>query len=154
NENGSVVIPVLFEDCARQLLAIDDINYLPKDSGGMLKPLAEWPGAQRAKGYTQVIEHILGQIKRRQARAERQVAIATASCVNLTLYRGRAQAKWSAIDPSALAAPGAMDADITIRLTDVFVPQLARRSRPAVLLPRDYLEKQGLDPAAETARAE
>jgi len=33
NENGSVVIPVLFEDCARQLLAIDDINYLPKDSG-------------------------------------------------------------------------------------------------------------------------
>src|SRR5262252_1540269 len=45
----------------------------------MLKPLAEWPGAQRAKGYTQVNEHILGQIKRRQARAERQVAIATAS---------------------------------------------------------------------------
>jgi hypothetical protein len=153
-ENGSVVIPVLFEDCARQLLAIDEINYLPKDSEGMLKLLAEWRGAQRAKGYTQVIQHVLEQIKRRQARAEREVAIATASCVNLTLYRGRAQAKWSAIDPSALAAPGAMDPDITIRLTDVFVPQLARRSRPAVSLPRDYLEKQGLDPAAETARAE
>src|SRR5262249_31944409 len=50
--------------------------------------------------------------------------------------------------------PGAIDADITIRLADVFVPQLARRSRPAVSLPRDYLEKQGLDPEVEAERAE
>ena len=87
-ESGSIVVPVLFEDCARQLLAIDDINYLPKDSEGMLKPLAEWRSAQRAKGFTQVIEHILGQIKRRQARVEQEVKVAEGACVNLALDRG------------------------------------------------------------------
>jgi len=153
-ENGSVVIPILFEDCARQLLAIDDLNYLPKDSDGMLKPLAEWRGSQRAKGLTQVIQHVLEQITRRQARAEREVEAAAISGIDIGLYRRRAQTKWSAIDLSALAAPGAIDADITIRLADVFVPQLARRSRPAVSLPRDYLERQGLDPETEAVRAE
>jgi hypothetical protein len=47
-----------------------------------------------------------------------------------------------------------VDADVAIRLADVFVPQFARRSRPPVSLPRDYLEKQGLDPTIEAMRVE
>jgi internalin A len=46
-EDGSVVVPVLVQDCARKLLAIDDINYLPKDPSGALKPLARWRAARR-----------------------------------------------------------------------------------------------------------
>jgi TIR domain/HEAT repeats/NACHT domain len=151
---GCVVIPVLLETCYRKLLQIDDINYLPKDSEGALKPVAEWRGPQRARCLTQVVEHVHGQMERRHAKAVRETKAATILGIDLGLYRRRAQTKWSAIDLSALAAPGAMDADVTIRLADVFVPQLARRSRPAVSLPRDYLEKQGLNPAAETERAE
>lgn len=101
-----------------------------------------------------MVQHVLGQITRQQARAEREEKVASSSRVNLPVYRDRAQKKWSVIDPSALAAPGTVDADMTIRLTDVFVPQLARRSRPSVSLPRDYLERQGLNPAVEAAHAE
>jgi hypothetical protein len=153
-DDGSIVIPVLFQDCARRLLAIDDINYLPKDPNGNLKPLARWRGAERDTGFAQVVEHVDAQIKRLRARAEREVEAAGISGIDLALYRRRAQQKWSAVDLYALAAPGAVDADVTIHLADVFVPQLARRSRPAVSLPRDYLEKQGLDPLAEAAQIE
>ena len=151
-DNGSIVIPVLCQDCARRLLAIDDINYLPKDTSGAPKPLAKWRGVERDSGLRQVIEHIYAQIERLRARAEDEVEAAAISGIDLAIYRRRAQAKWSAVDLFALAAPGAVDADVTIRLADVFVPQLARRSRPAVSLPRDYLEKQGLDAAVEAAQ--
>jgi hypothetical protein len=152
-DQGCVIIPVLFETCYRKLLEIEDVNYLPKDLNGKLKPLAEWRGPQRAAGLTQIIEHIHAQIDRRRANAEREAEVTATSGIDLATYRRRARVKWSAIDLSALAAPGAVDADVTIRLADVFVPQLARRSRPVVSLPRDYLEKQGLDPAAEAERA-
>jgi parallel beta-helix repeat protein len=77
-ENGSVVVPVLVQDCARMLLAIDDINYLPKDPGGALKPLDKWRGAERNSGFRQVTEHVLAQIERWRSRAERDVkAVAT-----------------------------------------------------------------------------
>jgi len=39
-DGGCVVIPVLLETCFRKLLQIDDINYLPKDGDGTLRPLA------------------------------------------------------------------------------------------------------------------
>jgi hypothetical protein len=153
-ENGSTVIPILFEDCARKLLAIDDINYLPKDRGGALRPLAEWRGVQKTRGLTQITEHILAQIERLRMRVEKEAEASRSSGIDLPLYRKRAQLKWSAIDLSTLARPGAVDADITIRLSDVFIPQLARRSRPAVSLSRDYLEGQGLNAEAEAERAE
>jgi len=153
-DNGSILIPVLVQDCYRRLLAIDDINYLPKDPNGALKPLAKWRSPERDSGLRQVIEHVHVQIERIRARGKQQVEAAPVSGIDLSLYRRRAQQKWSAIDLSALAAPGAVDADVTIRLADVFVPQLARRSRPAASLPRDYLERQGLDPAAEAAQME
>jgi hypothetical protein len=151
-ENGAVVVPVLLEDCARWLLGIDDINYLPKDPNGALKPLSEWRGTQKPRALTQVTKHVHAQIERLRARAEQEVEVAAESGIDLTLYRRRAQQKWAAVDLSALAAPGAVDADITIRLADVFVPQMARRSRPPVSLPRDYLKGQGFDPEAEAAR--
>jgi TIR domain/NACHT domain len=153
-DGGCVVIPVLLETCFRKLLQIDDINYLPKDGDGTLRPLAEWEGADRAKGLTQIVENIHNQIERRVIKAAQDTQNPAIPGIDISLYRRRARTKWSAIDLSALAAPGAIDADITIRLADVFVPQLARRSRPAVSLPRDYLERQGLDPEAEAERAE
>jgi hypothetical protein len=153
-DKGCIVIPVLLESCYRKLLQIEDINYVPKDSKGALKPVSEWRGPQRARCLTQIVEHVCLQIDRRLASVARDSEAASISGIDVSLYRRRAQAKWSAIDLSALAAPGAVDADITIRLADIFVPQLARRSRPAVSLPRDYLEKQGLNPAAEAERAE
>src|SRR5215813_565145 len=68
---GCVVIPILLTECPRALLGIDDINYLPKDRNGKLRPLAEWSGtAQRARGMTQIIEHIHAQIQRVLAKAE------------------------------------------------------------------------------------
>jgi hypothetical protein len=62
-EQGCVIIPVLFESCYRELLGIDDIQYLPHDDG-VLKPLAEWHGAHRHRGLTQVIRHIHSRLKR------------------------------------------------------------------------------------------
>ena len=54
--------------------------------------------------------------------------------------------------PRPLAAPGAADSDVAIKLTDVFVAPNARRSRPPMALARDYMLKQGLDPDREDAR--
>jgi hypothetical protein len=152
-QDGSIVVPILCEDCARKLLAIDDINYLPKDVDGGLKPLAEWRGVQKTKGLTQITEHILAQIERLRARGEREAKLSRSSGIDPSVYRQRAQAKWSALDLSALARPGAVDPDIAIRLADVFVPQLARRSRPVVSLSRDYLEAQGINVPAEAETA-
>jgi len=68
---GCVVIPILLTACHRALLRIDDINYVPKDSRGKLRPLAEWPRkAQRARAITQIIEHIDAQIQRKAAKVE------------------------------------------------------------------------------------
>jgi DNA-binding transcriptional regulator PaaX len=67
-DEGCVVIPVLLEACYRKLLQIDDINYLPKDGRGALKPIAEWRGPQKARCFTQVVEHVHGQIKRHLAK--------------------------------------------------------------------------------------
>jgi parallel beta-helix repeat protein len=78
-ENGSIVVPVLLQDCARKLLAIDDINYLPKDPSGKLKPLAKWRGAEKDSALRQVTEHLLGQIERFRGRAERDVRAADIS---------------------------------------------------------------------------
>ena len=153
--DGAIVVPVLLEPCARKLLQIDDVNYLPKDGQGVLKPIAEWGNkTAKARALTQVIEHLHAQIERQRERAERQAETAERSGIDIALYRERAHKKWSAVDLSALAAPGAVDADIAIRLSDVFVPQNARRSRPSVTLPHDWLEKQGIDAAAEMASAE
>jgi hypothetical protein len=110
-EDGAVVVPVLFEDCARRLLAIDDINYLPKDPSGVLKPLASWRGAQKASALTQVASHVFAQIERLKARAEQKIEVAAISGSDLGLYRQRAQQDWSAIDLSAPSATGAVDAE-------------------------------------------
>ena len=70
--------------------------------------------------------------------------------VDLTTYAQRCRKRWEVVDLSTLAAPGALDSDAELpRLSQVFVPQACRRSRPAMSLPRDYLEKQGLDPDDE-----
>ena len=65
--------------------------------------------------------------------------------IDMKLYVERARKKWEAIDLTALARPGAIDEDTRIKLADVFIPQNARRARPSVSLPRDYLESQRLD---------
>jgi hypothetical protein len=70
---GCVVIPILLTECHRALLRIDDINYVPKDSRGKLRPLAEWHRkAQRATAITQIIKHIDSQIRRGLSKAERK----------------------------------------------------------------------------------
>jgi hypothetical protein len=99
------------------------------------------------------VEHILAHIERFRTDAEQDKAVAKATGIDFATYRRRAQAKWSAIDLSALAAPGTVDADVTIRLADVFIPQFVRRCRPPVSVPGDYLKEQGLDPDTEAARA-
>lgn len=70
--------------------------------------------------------------------------------IDLDAYIQRCRKRWEVVDLSTLAAPGALDGDVELpRLSQVFIPQDCRRSRPAVSLPRDYLEKQGLDPDEE-----
>ena len=143
-EKGCVVIPILVEICARRLLCIDDINYLPKDDQGRLKPLGR--RTKRAEALSIVIEHVLQQIEMKQAKVTEDEAQIKATGIDLAAYRERAKTKWLAIDLFTLAAPGAIDADAVIPLARVFVPPLARPSRPRVSLPRDYLRAQGLDP--------
>lgn len=77
-------------------------------------------------------------------------ALAATPGIDLTTYAQRCRKRWEAVDLTALAAPGALDGDVELpRLSQVFIPQACRRSRPAMSLPRDYLEKQGLDPDTE-----
>ncbi|WP_163988056.1 HEAT repeat domain-containing protein, partial [Pyxidicoccus caerfyrddinensis] len=67
----------------------------------------------------------------------------------LTYYQ-RCRTRWETVDLSTLATPGALDLEVERpKLSQVFIPQFCRRSRPAVSLPRDYLEEQGLDPKEE-----
>lgn len=153
-EHGCVVMPVLFETCARQLLGVEDRGYLPKDGEGKIVSVNKWRRTHWDEAMTQVVTHVLAQIARRRAAATQDRRRAKRTGVDLALYRRRAFEKWSAIDLASLAAPGAVDADVTIRLGDVFVPPLARQSRPPVSVPRDYLQAQGLDPDAEDARAQ
>jgi len=77
-------------------------------------------------------------------------ALSKPSGIDLIAYAQSCRRRWEVIDLSTLAAPGALDGDVELpRLSQVFIPQACRRSRPAVSLPRDYLEKQGLDPREE-----
>jgi hypothetical protein len=77
-------------------------------------------------------------------------ALPAVSAIDLITYAKRCRKRWEAVDLSALAAPGALDGDVELpKLSQVFIPQACRRSRPAVSLPRDYLERQGLDPDEE-----
>jgi hypothetical protein len=77
-------------------------------------------------------------------------AVLSVPGINLATYAERCRKRWEVVDLSTLAAPGAVDDNVERpRLSQVFIPQACRRSRPAVSLPRDYLEKQGLDPEAE-----
>lgn len=70
--------------------------------------------------------------------------------IDVNAYVQRCRKRWEVVDLSTLAAPGALDGDVELpKLSQVFIPQACRRSRPAVSLPRDYLEKQGLDPDEE-----
>lgn len=70
--------------------------------------------------------------------------------IDLDTYIKRCRKRWEIMDLTALAAPGALDGDVELpRLSQVFIPQACRRSRPAMSLPRDYLEQQGLDPDEE-----
>ncbi len=152
--DGCVIIPVLFETCARQLLGVEDRGYLPKDAEGAIVPINKWRKTHLDVALTQVTEHVLAQIERRRAAAAQDQRRAGATGIDLALYRRRAFDKWSAIDLASLAAPGAVDADVTIRLGDVFAPQFARQSRPPISVPRDYLRSQGIDPDAEDARTQ
>ncbi len=78
------------------------------------------------------------------------LASAPVAGIDLVTYAQRCRRRWEVIDLSALAAPGALDAQAEPpRLSQLFIPQACRLSRPAVSLPRDYLEKQGLDPNEE-----
>jgi hypothetical protein len=152
-EGNCLIVPVLFDHCYWKLLGIEEINFLPKDDNGKLKPISQWRG-QREAALTQVVEHLHKQVEAIVAARTAGVATAKSTGIDLALYRTRAQAKWSAIDLAALARPGAADPDVTIRLADVFVPPQARRSRPPMPLPRDWLRRQGLDPDKEAAQAE
>jgi hypothetical protein len=69
--------------------------------------------------------------------------------IDLSIYADRARKKWETIDLSSLARPGAVDEEAKPRLKDLFIPQLARRTRPLVSLTRDYLLSQGIDPLRE-----
>jgi hypothetical protein len=149
-----VIVPVLFDHCHRKFLDLDDINYLPKDTNEKLTPISQWPKSRQSAALTQVVEHLHKQIEAIIAARRAGAATTARTGIDLALYRARAQAKWSAIDLAALARPGAADPDIAIRLADVFVPPQARRSRPPMPLPRDWLRRQGLDPDKEAAQAE
>lgn len=86
----------------------------------------------------------------RQERATDTPPPPRVSGIDLLTYAQRCRRRWETIDLSTLAAPGALDGDIeSPKLSQVFIPQACRRSRPAVSLPRDYLEQQGLDPDDE-----
>lgn len=86
----------------------------------------------------------------RLAHAAPGAAIPAAPGIDLGAYTRRCSKRWESVDLSTLAAPGALDGDVELpRLSQVFIPQDCRRSRPAVSLPRDYLQKQGLDPDQE-----
>ena len=141
-----VIMPVYAEQCRFSLLGLSNVNFMPKDDQGQLTPLEEWEDRFLNRALTKIVEDIEKQIT---ALASRTALVGE---IDLGVYRQRAMAKWQAIDLSSLAAPGA-DADVRIRLTDVFVLPNARRSRPPLALSRDYLKEQGLDPDKEDAAA-
>jgi hypothetical protein len=151
-----VIVPVLMEECYWELLGLSNVNALPLDEDRKLKPVDQWPRNRQNGALTQVIRALVEQIDRLAtlaATAPDETA-AKAPGIDLSTYRQRALAKWSVIDLATLAAPGAIDADVAIRLADVFVPPLARSSRPPQSLPRDYLKSQGLDTELEELQAE
>jgi hypothetical protein len=153
-EGKCLIVPVLFDHCYWKLLGIDEINFLTKDDNGKLKPISQWPKNRQSAALTQVVDHLHQQIEAIVAARTAGAATTARTGIDLALYRQRAQMKWSVIDLAALARPGATDPDVTIRLADVFVPPQARRSRPPMPLPRDWLRRQGLDPDKEEAQAE
>jgi len=153
SERECVIFPVLFDHCYWKSLDIDEVNFLPKDDNGKLKPISQW-GNRKNAALTQVVEHLHKQIEAIIAARAAGAATTDHTGIDLALYRGRGQAKWSAIDLAALARPGATDPDVTIRLADVFVPPNARRSRPPMTLPRDWLRRQGIDPDKEADQAQ
>lgn len=61
-------------------------------------------------------------------------------------YAKQARKLFDVLDFTALAQPGAIDPETERpRLSHLFIPQHARRSRPPQTLPRDYLSDQDLD---------
>jgi len=91
-EGLCVIMPVLVRRCHFKLLNLHNVNFMPKDDGGHLKPLSEWEGPARDAALTGIIEHIEEQVKARQARAASGEAT-TAGGINRTVCRQRAQAK-------------------------------------------------------------
>ena len=152
-EGTCVIMPIWIEHCHHKLLRLSNVNFLPHGPDGHLKPLEDLKGGQRKAALTEIIQDLEAQVQARAARADSGAKAGSAG-IDLVAYRRRAQAKWSAIALASLAAPGAVDADITIRLSDVFVLPNVRRSRPPMTLTRDYLLKQGIDPDKEEAAAE
>jgi hypothetical protein len=152
-EGTCVIMPLYMRRCHYKLLGLSDINFLPKDAEGHLTPLNEWEDRRHDAALTQIVEHIEKQVEAIKSARGLTGRSGGRSGIDLAAYRRRAQAQWSAIDLAALAAPGATDPDITIRLTDVFAMPSARRSRPPLTLARDYMIRQGLDPDREEAGA-
>ena len=70
--------------------------------------------------------------------------------VDRMAYAKQARKLFDVLDLTALAQPGAIDPDVERpRLSQLFVPQYARKSRPPQTLPRDYLDDQEIDPDDE-----
>ena len=101
-EGKCLIVPILFDHCYWKLLGIDEINFLPKDDNGKLKPISQWENQQNA-ALTQVVEHLHKQIQAITAARRAGAATTVRTGIDLALYRQRAQAKWSAIDLAALA---------------------------------------------------
>ena len=72
--------------------------------------------------------------------------------IDLRRYAERCLRKWRRVDLSTLANPGTLDEDVRPELSQVFIPQNVRMSRPVTTVPHDYLESQRLPDEDEASR--
>lgn len=144
HEAGSArVVPIILSQCLWRPLPITRIQCVPKDETQRLKPIEDW-GRKQAHAWTRVAQQISENVKK--VRGDRRPR-------DLTRYRAWARARWEVVDLTALTRPGAEDPDRPRpKLSQLFVPQRARRTRPPQSLPRDWLRRQGLDPFREADR--
>jgi hypothetical protein len=134
---GVRLIPIIAATCDWEAMPIFRTAALPKDEAYNLKPLNKWR-SDRDVALTQIAQHVRRTVDKLAAARQ------PATPIDLAHYCRRAHERWSAVDLTLLVQPGRENPDAApIRLQDVFIPQVCRRSRPPQVLPRDYRERDG-----------
>jgi hypothetical protein len=136
-----IAVPIIAAKCYWQSLNIQHLSVLPKDKNKDVKPLKTWrdvddPLTEIAREIEQIVKEIS---EAKTLQQTEDIGETDQTGINRKLYAKRMRDRYDALDLSALATPGADDPSDKPMLRNVFIPQHARRSRPAQSLPRDLL---------------